>query len=145
MAVDPTATAQRLVAVLSGLTGMQSVMLGVPESLGTRVAAYVTFDRWGVDDRIGGLGRYEVDFQVTFGYRVAGAEPAVETDLMAMVGRFTAAVMAERRTQFAGTCSSVPAGFPDFSRAASPQYAPFAGVEFRLYPGIVRAIFQETY
>ncbi len=141
---DPTAAIARLVTVLDGLSGMQSVFTGAPESLDSRVNAYVTLDRWLAPDKAtSGLLQHEIDVLVTFGYRVAGAEATAETTLAGLVGAFVTAMLTERVSRLNGTVSSV--SLPDFSRATEPQYAVVAGTEFRLYPGIVRLTIQEAF
>ena len=133
----------RLVTVLQGLVGMQHVYTGVPASFDSRVNAYVTLAPWTAPDKATQVIDHAIEFNVTFGYRVADAEATVETDLAVLVGRFFTAMIAERNTALNGTCTSV--GKPDFSLARDPRYAPVAGVEFRLYPGVIPTVHRETF
>ena len=143
MPIDPTPALNRLVAVLQALP-VQHVYSGAPESLDSRVNAYVTLDRWAVaDEAAGGLARHEIDYAVTFGYRVSGAESTVETDLAAKVGAFCTALLAERRSRLNGTVERM--GLPDLTRAAAPQYAVVAGTEFRIYPCVIPTVQLESY
>jgi len=143
MAVDPTPALNRLVVVLGGLVGMQHVYTGAPESFDSRVNAYVTLGAWTGPDKATQVIDHAIEFNVIFGYRVAGAEATVETDLATMVGRFFSAMIAERTGALNNTCTSV--GIPDFSRARDPRYDPVAGQEFRLYPGVVPTVHRETF
>lgn len=148
MAVDPTAAMNRIVTVIGGLSGVQSVVKGVPGSLDAQVGAYVTLDRWTVPDHATQLLRHAVDVAVTFAYRTVANDggvsaSAAETALAAVVGAYVTAMVAERKTALAATCDAV--SLPDFSRATEPRYAAIAGQEFRLLPSVVHLTFQETF
>lgn len=132
MAFDLAGPLNRIVAILTGLTGMQAVSVGVPESLGTRVSAYVTLGGLRVADKATQLLQREQRYYVAFAYRVAGAEATAEADLMAMVDAFIAAIYADRT--LAGTARGVTV---DAGLADQPEYRTLAGQEFRVYPIVV--------
>jgi hypothetical protein len=140
MAFDSTSPLTALAALLTGLSGVQAVHTGVPESLGARVSAYVTLAAQRVQDKAAsGLLQREADYFVGIGYRVAGAEATAEADLAALLDAFIAAVYADRT--LSGTVAS--AGL-DLTLANSPQYQAVAGVEFRVYPVIVHTTQRAT-
>jgi len=143
-AVDPTAAMARIVTVLQGLSGMQTVYRGVPASLDTRVSAYVTMDRWDTTDGPApSLIRHEVDFGITLGYRVSGDVSAAETTLATLAGAAISAFAGQRRGRLSGTVESL--GLLTFARAAEPQYVVVVGSEFRIYPGVLRATYSEGF
>ncbi|HXI17663.1 MAG TPA: hypothetical protein VNM48_14985 [Chloroflexota bacterium] len=144
MAVDMTSPLTRIVTVLTGIAGIQQVYTGVPESLPNRVCAYVTIGRIRVADAaVGGLARYDVDYLVTFGWRVAGSEATAETGLAGVVPAFATAMLAERRTRLNNTAVSI--GLPDFSLAAEAEYMVVAGQEYRRLPCVIPIVLQESY
>lgn len=133
-----------VVALVQGLTGMQTVYTGVPESLATRVSAYVTLGPQPEQDkRGGGVLQKEGRIRVTFGYRVKGAEAAAEQDLADMIDRFQTAYYAARRTNLNSTVDSLLT--LDHSPAGGPEYQPVAGQEYRRYPVDVVFTQQQTY
>ena len=144
MAFDTPAVLNAVVTLVQGLTGMQSVTKGVPESLPTRVAAYVTVGPQPENDRTaGGLLRKEGRIRVTFGYRVSGAEATAESDLAAMIDRFMVAYYAARRTNLSGTVTSL--GNLDHSVANTAEYEAIAGQEYRRYPVDIPFTQEQTY
>ncbi|MBA2388666.1 MAG: hypothetical protein H0V67_00265 [Geodermatophilaceae bacterium] len=144
MAVDLASPLSRIVTVLTGIAGIQQVYTGVPESPTNRVSAYVTIGRIRLGDAaVGGLARHDVEYAVTFVYRVAGAEATAETTLAAVVPAFITAMLAERRTRLNGTVVSM--GLPDFSLAAEADYIVVAGQEYRRLPCLIPVVQQENY
>jgi hypothetical protein len=142
--VNMAAPLARITTVLLAVPGLQAVYTGVPESLPVRVSAYVTLGRIQLADKVaGGVASYTVEYPVTFAHRVAGAEPTAETTLAAAVSAFVTAMLAERRTNLAGTVTSL--GLPDFSLAAEAEYMQVAGQEFRRLPCVIPTVQQENY
>lgn len=122
-----------VVTLLSGLTGMQLVYRGVPESLPARVVAYVTVGpQQEADKAAGGLLSKEGRIRVTFAYRVSGAEATAESDLADMIDRFQVAYYAARRTNLSNAVVSLAK--LDHSPATSAEYEVVAGAEYRRYP-----------
>lgn len=129
-----------IVAVVQGLSGMQgTVSTGVPESLPTRVSAFVTVGDLTPRRKATQLLQREARFRVTLGYRVRGAEATAERDLAALVDRFTTALYADPTLGGVATRADL-----DLAAADSPEYAPIAGQEYRLYPMTVMAAQQQT-
>lgn len=143
-----TAPLTRIVTVLQGIPDVTEVIIGVPGSLPERLCAYVTLGRITlVDKAAGGLAQLTVEYPVTFARRIAGATAAAasagETALLAAVGLFVSAMLAERRTNLNNTVASLE--LPDFSLAAEAEYMQVAGQEFRRLPCVIRTTIQETY
>ncbi len=132
-------TATQLAALktlVEGLPGIGTVYIGVPESLSTRVCAYITMGGQETDDkRGGGLVECRPRYRVTFGYRVAGAEATAEIALADIVDAFKTAFYADRKDP-----TTVLRGQGlDLSAGEAPQYQTIAGMEFREYPVVVIA------
>lgn len=132
MAFNLAGPLNRIVAILTGLSGMQTVYTGVPESIGTRVSAYVTLGGMRVADKATQLLQREQRYFVAFAYRVSGAEATAEADLMTMVDAFIAAIYADRTLNGTAKGVTIDAGLAD-----QPEYRVLAGQEFRVYPIVV--------
>ena len=132
----------RLITVLQALAGMQQVYRGVPESIGSRVSAYVALAGQRLVDKTGGLVQREARYFVGFAYRVGGAEANAENTLAALVDAFITAMLAERRSNLGGTVDSVSL---DLSLSDAPEYQPVAGQEFRVFPVLVLTTQQHTF
>jgi hypothetical protein len=133
MAFNTPAVLDAVVALLTGLEGMQSVTKGVPETLGTRVSAYVTMGRQAPRDKATGrLLTKDGRIRVVFGYRVSKEEASAEADLTAMVDRFHVAFYAAKKTNLGGTVTSLRD--LDDSAADLADYEMVRGQEYRRYP-----------
>src|SRR5690606_10666957 len=82
MAFATKAVANRLVVILSGLTGLANAQLGVPESTGPRINAYVTMASQTVAPRASAVMQRQARYLVVFAYRLDGAEATAESTLM---------------------------------------------------------------
>lgn len=141
MAFNTRGVLTEVATLVSGLTGMQTVYTGVPESLATRVSAYVTVGPQPEEDKHGaGALSKSGRIRVVFGYRVAGAEATAEQDLADMIDRFQVAYYAARRTNLTNTVDSL--GNLDHTAASEPEYQAIAGQEFRRYP--IDIVFRQT-
>lgn len=140
--LNSTAPLNRLVALLQGLSGIQQVYVGVPESIGPQVVAYIALGGQQYAELSPGLRRRTAHYFVGFAYAVAGAEATAETTMASLIDAFGIALMAERRTNLAGTADALDW---DFSLGNSPVYAPVAGQEFRLFPVLVSVVQQQSY
>ncbi len=140
MSFNSAAVANQLLSVLQGLSGIGATQIGAPESVGPRVAAYVTMGSQATGRKATGVTQREGRFFVLFVYRVDGAEATAETTLMILVDAFLAALHAD--LTLAGTVLSLEAN----SQAADePEYQLRAGKEYREYPVIVTVTQQGSY
>lgn len=140
MSLNALAPLDALVTMVTAISGVQTVFRGAPESLPTRVSAYVTLGGHTIDsDEFHGLERV-ARYLVVFGYRVMGAESTAEATIAAAVDAFEVAFFAARLAGtglFATATTQVEDGGLDVSGADSPEYAVYAGQEYRLYPLLV--------
>lgn len=132
MAFNAKEVLTKLKTIVSGLTGVQAVYVGVPLSLSHKVCAYITLGGQRPFDKAGGLRQREQRYRITFAYRVAGAEATAEGTIADLLDALEAALYVDRT--LGGTVQSLEA---DFSAADDPQYADFAAQEFRRYPVVV--------
>lgn len=140
MAYDTTAAANELVTLLQNLSGMGNVQIGSPESVGTRVGAYVTMGSQQDGRKTTGTTQRETRFFVMLAYRVDGAEATAETTLMGLVDAFMVALHADLTLN--GTCTQLAV---NSQVADEPEYQLRAGKEYREYPIIVTVTQQGTY
>lgn len=132
MALNTLAVLDAVASLVTGLTGMQSVTKGVPESLPTRVSAYVTVGPQQEREKaVGGLVQLDGRIRVTLGYRVSGAEATAEQDLAQMISRFQTAYYSARRTNLSSAVESL--GNLDHSPNDAAEYQTIAGQEYRRY------------
>ncbi len=140
MAYNSGSVATQILAVLNGLSGMGAAQIGAPESVGPRVAAYVTLGSQSVTRIAGGLAQRETRFFVLFAYRVDGAETTAETTLMSLVDAFTQAIQDD--LTLAGTVFTTEI---DSQAADEPDYQLRAGKEYREYPVMLTVSQRSTY
>ena len=141
MALDTGAPLLRLVAVLQGLPGLQTVYVGVPESIGPQVAAYVALAGQTANNQTNDFARREARYFVSFCYAVAGSEATAETTIAGLIDAFQTALLAERTSGMnAGSGPIVDSVGWDFSLGDRPDYQPIAGQEFRVWPCLVTVV-----
>lgn len=140
MAFDSAAVAGALVDVLEGLSGMGAVQIGAPESVGTRVSAYVTMGGQEVLRKATGVIQRQGRFYCMLVYRVDGAEATAETTLMGLVDAFLQALFAD--LTLAGTVQALEV---TSAAADEPEYQLRAGKEYREYPVIVTVVQRDSY
>lgn len=140
MAIDSTAAFTALVALVQGLSGMQgTVYQGVPASFATSIGAYVvTLGMEITDKTTGNLLQLTQEFEVGFGYRVAGAPATAEQQVLAFKDAFTRAFYHDRTLGGAVLDGQFLPGLN------APDYRQWAGAEVRLYPMPVRVVQRET-
>lgn len=135
MAFNAQAVADAIKTKLLALSGMGSVQIGVPESVGPRVSAYITMGSMPLVRKATEVTRREARYFVNFAYRVDGAETTAETTLMGLADAFLDALHADMT--LGGTCKSIveiSSGLAD-----TPDYQLRAGKEYREYPFIITA------
>lgn len=144
--LDTLGPLNRLVDVLEALPTIQQVYVGVPESVGPQVAAYIALGGQTMDAEAGQMVQRRASYFIGFTYAVAGAEADAETVLATTIDAFLVALLAERDTGMnAGSGPLVDNVFWDFGLATSPEYAPIAGQEFRVLPVTVTVAQHTTY
>ena len=114
--------------------------IGVPESTGPRVSAYVTMGSQPNERKATQLVRRNARYFVLFAYRVGNDQDAAERKLMALVDQFLNALYAD--LTLGGTCLSLEI---DTGLADTPDYQLRAGKEYREYPVILTAAQDTTY
>jgi hypothetical protein len=134
MAYSLTGPANRLLAILQGLAGIGGAQIGVPESIGPRVYAYLTAGGAPTGRKATGVLYRDARYRVVFVYRLDGAEATAETTLMGLVDAFLAALHAD--LTLAGTCEGIEI---DAGLADAPEYQIRAGREYREWPLLVTA------
>lgn len=139
-AIDSTAAFTALVALVQGLDDMQgTVYEGVPASFATAVGAYVvTLGMEITDKTTGNLLQMTQEFEVGFGYRVAGAPNNAERNVLAFKDAFVRAFYRDRTLGNAVLDGLIVPGLN------VPDYRQWAGAEVRLYPIPVRVVQRET-
>ena len=140
MAYNSGAVATALVTVLESLSGMGNVQIGAPESLSTRVSAYVTLGSQTTTRKANGIKQRETRFFVMLAYRVDGAEATAETILMGLADAFMNALDAD--LTLGGVMVDLTA---DSQAADEPEYQSRSGKEFREYPIMVTVTQRDSY
>jgi hypothetical protein len=140
VAYSLTAPAQRLLAILQGLAGIGGAQIGVPESIGPRVYAYLTAGGISSGRKANGVMYRDARYRIAFVYRLDGAETAAETTVMGLVDAFLAALHAD--LTLAGTCEAIEI---DAGLADAPEYQIRAGREYREWPLTVSCRQYATY
>jgi len=126
---DTTGPFNYLYSLLAGLTGMQQVYKGPPESFSTQVAAYVALAGQHVADKMTHTLQREANYFIGFVYRVDQAQDTAELTVAGLLDAFITAFFADRT--LGGTALSAQL---DLSLANEPRYEVIAGQEFRVYP-----------
>jgi len=140
MAYNSSGAATALVTLLTGLTGMGNVQIGSPESMTTRVSAFVTLGSQNTTRKATGITQRETRFFVMLAYRVDGAEATAETTLMGLADAFMDALAADKT--LGGVCVDLEA---NSLAADEPDYQLRAGKEHREYPIVVTVTQRSTY
>lgn len=129
MAVDTPALLAYLVSLTDGISGMDNVYTGVPESIPEKQAAYVTVSAQREEAFSFFVDGIEADFLITLVYAVGNAESTAETWIAQSIDALRAAIHADRN--LGGLCHDLRL---DLGLAASAEYEPLLGVEFRRFP-----------
>jgi hypothetical protein len=140
MAFDTAGVANRLVAILAGISGVGTAQLGIPERTSLRCSAYVAAASQTPQRHTMGTVRRKARYFVLLVYRPDGDEATAESTLMGIIDAFLVAIYAD--LTLAGTCKDVEI---DMGLADSPEYQMRAGKEFREYPIIITATQDGSY
>jgi len=133
MALNTSSALEAIVDLLEGISGLNAVQKGAPESYSKSVTAHVTVGGQRVVDKAGGLIQREARYFIAFAYRVQGAEATAETALAGIIDSFITAFYADRT--LGGTVNANT--LLDMSGADEPDYRPVAGQEVRIFPVVV--------
>lgn len=140
MAFDTPGALATIAAWVDALSGIQAVYVGVPESVGSQVVAYVTVGGQDAPLRAtGGFLRQRIRFVVTFAYHVAGAEATAEQTIAALIDALKRSVWDDPTLGGAVLSAEV-----DLAIADQPEYMDWAEQEFRRYPLVVSVEQAET-
>lgn len=140
MAFATKTVAQRLSAIISGLSGVGGAQLGVPESISTRVYGMVTASGQTITSKTTGTIRRQARYNCTLAYRMDGGEAAAEEAMMDILDAFLDALYADRT--LGGRCKDISV---DATLADTPEYQIRVGKEFREYPVIVTVVQDDSY
>lgn len=149
MTFDVEAALNGLKALMETIPSMESVQIGAPESLSTRIAAWVTVgDPGDIGSTVQGV--YELDLMLIawFGYVVEGCEQAAEAQLADYISELTRRLIQNRMGTVDGVARNLGGsvdlmGLP--RAAAGPSdYALFAGSEARTWPVGIRIVQREN-
>lgn len=131
----------RLVTILTALSGVQKVQVGVPETFDRQVTAYVTVAAQDVDNKAsGGLMQRVLAYRVVLCYALDDHEETAEATLAAALDGLVDALFADRT--LAGTLDRLEVNALD---ADEPVYVRVSGQEIRQYVLYVRGTQQKTY
>lgn len=143
-ATAPWSTAgplSQLVTIVTGLTGVQQVYTGIPESVEKRLCAFVTLGGQDIANKTtGGLMQRMQSYRVVFVYAVEEAEAGAELAVAAVIDLLLDALFADRTLN--GTLEQMEV---DATEADRPEYARVAGVDYRQYPITIRGVQRKTY
>ncbi len=118
----------------AGATGI-TIAIGGPERLTQRAAGYMGLGNAQPRHILShGLLERWLEFHVVFGYRVRGAEETAELDTCDAVDALTIAFYSSDQT-FGGLGETAEL---DLSLVGGAEYERIAGLEYRLYPIVVR-------
>lgn len=134
MGWNSAAVMNQLVAILTGIAGINRVYKGIPQTIDARVTVSVTaggqrieFDAFHHLERMAG-------YFVEFAYRTQGDVAAAEDEVTDFLDRFLLALYAD--PTLGGACDWIDA---DFGLVNDPAYRPTAGLEYRVMPVVIWA------
>jgi hypothetical protein len=134
MSFDINGPLRELVALLEGTSmvsaGLQHVYVGVPESLASKLSAYVYFRKYPPTNKTNDLLQRKVDYYILFGYRVSNDEAGAEFALGDVLDAFDSAFYALR----AGGLNGKVADCGEAQIGEREEYEVYAGQEFRSHP-----------
>lgn len=138
-AFNAKAMLNAVAGIVTGLTGLQQVYIGVPEAIESRVSAYITIGDLTPAPKANQLAYRDPQVVVTLVYRVAGAEQTAELLICDLVDELTAAVYADRT--LGGSSQSATM---DMSMNTTPAYMAVAGSEFRRFMVVITGLQTST-
>lgn len=140
MSFDTGGVLSFLAAQIATVTGIQSVSMGAPASIGNQVIAYVALGAQSVVEKATGLLQREADYYVGLAYAVQDAPASAETTIAAVVDALIALVYADKTLGGRVTNATL-----DLTLVRAPLYQDVLGQEYRVYPVIVRTTQQDAF
>lgn len=146
---DLEAALTGLQALVQTIPSMESVQIGAPEALNTRIGCWLTVgDPGEITTRIQGIYDLDVNLIVWFGYVVEGSEQAAEAQLADYITELVRRLIRNRAGTVDGVARNLGGaaarmGLPQAAAGVS-DYTLMAGQETRTYPLGVRVIQQEN-
>lgn len=141
MALNSVAPLQALRTMVQNLTGMQgTVSIGQPESIATRVTAWVAMGSHDLQNKTTSTRIRRGRFVVFLSYRVGGDESTAELLIAALTDLLEQAILDDQT--LSGTVNSariISAG------SELPEYLVLAAQEMRLFPIVVETDQQTLY
>lgn len=146
---DIEAALNGMAELVRTVPAMESVGIGAPESLSTRIAAWVTVgDPGEIGPREVGIYELPMNLIVWFGYAIGGAEGAAEAQLADYISNLTMHIIQNRMNTVTGNAVTVTPNLNGaVARMELPQaaagvadYTLMAGEEARTYPLGIRVI-----
>lgn len=146
---DVEAALNGLAALIGTIPSVEDVRIGAPESLGSRIEAWVTVgDPGEIGARVTGVYELDLNLICWFGYSVEGAEAAAEAQLADWVTEITRRMIQNRMGAVDGVTRNLNGavdrmGLPQAAAGIS-DYTMMAGSETRTYPLGIRVIQREA-
>jgi hypothetical protein len=135
---DVEAALNGLAALVTTIPAIESVQIGAPESLSTRISVWVTVgDPGEVGSRVVGVYELPLNLIVWMGYVVEGNEQAAEALLGDYIGELVRRLISNR----AGTVDGVTR---NLNGSGVSDYTSMAGQEARTYPLAIRIVQREN-
>lgn len=132
---NAAAMLQYIQTLVAGLSGLQQTYIGAPESIATRVNAFVTIGDTTPRPKANQLAQRNPEVMVTFAYRVAGAEQNAELTVCSLVDELTMAVYADRT--LGGTSQSAEL---NMGINREPAYMDIGASEVRRYVVLITGL-----
>jgi hypothetical protein len=149
MGFDVEAALNGLAALVTTIPAIESVQIGAPESLSTRISVWVTVgDPSEVGSRVVGVYELPLNLIVWMGYVVEGNEQAAEALLGDYIGELVRRLISNRAGTVDGVTRNLNGSVDrmDLPQAAAgvSDYTSMAGQEARTYPLAIRIVQREN-
>jgi hypothetical protein len=146
---DVEAALNGLAALVATIPAMESVQVGAPESLSSRIVAWVTVgDPGEVGPRVAGVFELPINLIVWMGYAVEGSEQAAEAQLADYISELVRRMIQNRAGTVDGVTRNLNGSVDrmDLPQAAAgvSDYTSMAGQEARTYPLGIRIVQREN-
>jgi hypothetical protein len=146
---DVEAALNGLAALVTTIPAIESVQIGAPESLSTRISVWVTVgDPGEVGSRVVGVYELPLNLIVWMGYVVEGNEQAAEALLGDYIGELVRRLISNRAGTVDGVTRNLNGSVDrmDLPQAAAgvSDYTSMAGQEARTYPLAIRIVQREN-
>lgn len=149
MSFDVEAALNGLKALVETIPAVESVQIGAPESLSTRIAVWITIgDPGEIAPNVQGVYDLDLSLICWLGYAVEGSEQAAEAQLADWITEITRRLIQNRMGTVDGVTRNLNGsvdrmGLP-VAAAGVADYTMMAGLETRTFPIGVRVIQREA-